>query len=52
MLNALITYLIMFLSYNNNGGRKLLEINGYIYGIDVLMMLWLYTYQIVYIKCV
>ena len=30
--------------------------DGYIYGIDVLMILWLYiylqTHQIVYIKCV
>lgn len=58
MLNALITYLIMFLSYNNNtnGERKLLEINGYIYGIDCVMYSWIYTYlqthPIVYIKYV
>ena len=43
MLNALITYLIMFLSYNNNGGRKLLEINGYIYGIDCVTYSWIYA---------
>ena len=43
MLNALITYLIIFLSYNNNGGRKLLEINGYIYGIDCVTYSWIYA---------
>ena len=32
--------------------EEILKGGGYIYGIDVLMMLWLYTYQIVYIKCV
>lgn len=59
MLNALIIYLIMFLSYNNNnnnGGGKLLEINGYIYGIDCVMYSWMYTYlqthPVVYIKYV